>query len=92
MAKVPFTARVAEVDGNTIYINAGSNRNVTEGTILGIYKMGKVITDPDTGLALDVKMDKTGTIKVDSVQEKMSLCSLVDGSKPAKGDTLRLEK
>ncbi|MCC6694451.1 MAG: hypothetical protein IT365_02370 [Candidatus Hydrogenedentes bacterium] len=90
MANVPFSARVAEVDGKTIYINAGSNRNVTAGMTLGVYKMGKVITDPDTGLALDVKMEKTGTIKVDDVQEKMSTCSLVDGKMPAKGDTLKL--
>ena len=92
MANVPFSARVAELDGKTIYINAGSNRNMTVGTTLGVYKMGKVITDPDTGLALDVKMDKTGTIKVDAVQEKMSTCSLVDGKMPAKGDTLKLEQ
>jgi curli biogenesis system outer membrane secretion channel CsgG len=92
MANVPFSARVAEVDGSSIYINAGTNRGVTEGMVLGLYKTGKVITDPDTGLALDVKLEKTGSVKVDSVQEKLSVCSLVDGQTPKRGDTLRLEK
>jgi curli biogenesis system outer membrane secretion channel CsgG len=92
MANVPFSARVADVDGKSIYINAGSNRGVTEGMVLGLYKTGKVITDPDTGLALDVKLEKTGSVKVDSVQEKLSVCSLVEGQAPKRGDTLRLEK
>lgn len=92
MANVPFSARVAEVDGKSIYINAGTNRGVTEGMVLGLYKTGKVITDPDTGLALDVKLEKTGSVKVDSVQEKLSICSLVEGQTPKRGDNLRLEK
>ena len=92
MANVPFSARVAEVDGKSIYINAGTNRGVTEGMVLGLYKTGKVITDPDTGLALDVKLEKTGSVKVDSVQDKLSVCSLVEGQTPKRGDTLRLEK
>ncbi|MBX7255551.1 MAG: hypothetical protein K1Y02_04230 [Candidatus Hydrogenedentes bacterium] len=92
MADVPFSARVAEVDGKSIYINAGSNRGVQVGTVMGIYKQGKVIKDPDTGLPLSVTLDKTGTIKVDDVQEKLSVCSLVDGKAPAKGDTVKMEQ
>lgn len=92
MANVPFSARVAEVDGKSIYINAGTNRGMTEGTVLTLYKTGKVITDPDTGLALDVKMERTGSVKVDSVQEKISVCSLVDGQMPKRGDTLKIDK
>jgi curli biogenesis system outer membrane secretion channel CsgG len=92
MANVPFSARVAEVDGKSIYINAGTNRGMTEGTVLTLYKTGKVITDPDTGLALDVKMERTGSVKVDSVQEKIAVCSLVDGQMPKRGDTLKIDK
>lgn len=92
MSNVPFSARVAEVDGSDIYINAGTNRGVTEGMVLGLYKTGKIITDPDTGLPLDVKLEKIGSVKVDSVQEKLSVCSLVDGQMPKRGDNLRLEK
>ncbi|GMW02319.1 MAG: hypothetical protein AMXMBFR84_34550 [Candidatus Hydrogenedentota bacterium] len=92
MANQPFTARVAEVEGSQIYINAGSNRNVEPGLKLAVYKRGKEILDPDTGLVLDVKMTKTGVVQVDDVMEKMSICSLVEGEKPEKGSTLRLEK
>lgn len=88
----PFRARVAEIQGKSIYINAGSNRGVQSGMTLGVYKAGKAIVDPDTGLPLDVPLTKTGTLKVDSVQEKLAICSLVDGKMPAKGDTLQMEQ
>jgi hypothetical protein len=62
------------------------------GATLGIYQQGKVIKDPDTGLPLDVQMIKTGKVKIDTVQEKLSLCSLVEGKMPKVGDTLQLEQ
>lgn len=91
MANIPFNARVAEVEGSTIYINAGSNRGMTVGMLLHGYKIVKTITDPDTGLALDSIEEKTCTIKIDMVRDNISVCSLVSGSKPKKGATLKLE-
>ncbi|MDZ4858802.1 MAG: CsgG/HfaB family protein [Candidatus Hydrogenedentes bacterium] len=90
LGKQPFRARVAAVDGKTIIINAGSNRGVSEGMSLAALKQGKTITDPDTGLPLEVSFTKTGTVKVDSVSEKSARCSLVDGKAPAVGDALEI--
>ncbi|MFA6240547.1 MAG: CsgG/HfaB family protein [Candidatus Hydrogenedentales bacterium] len=92
MADVPFSARVAKVDGKTVYINAGSTRGVQVGTVLVMYKQGEVIKDPDTGLPLSVTLTKTGSIKVDDVQEELSVCSMVDGKAPAVGDTVKIEQ
>ncbi|HRI87938.1 MAG TPA: CsgG/HfaB family protein [Candidatus Hydrogenedentes bacterium] len=90
LGKQPFRARVAAVEGKTIIINAGSNRGVSEGMTLAAMKQGKTITDPDTGLPLEVSFTKTGTVKVDSVSEKTARCSLVDGKSPAVGDALEI--
>lgn len=86
----PFRARVAAVEGKTIVINAGSNRGVTIGMTLAAMKKGKEIKDPDTGMVLEVSYTKTGTVKIDSVSEKTSRGSLVDGKMPAVGDSLEM--
>jgi hypothetical protein len=79
MANVPFSAKVAEVEGSNIYINAGSTRNVQPGMRLSASAVVKEIKDPDTGLILDSVREKTGTIEVVSVKENMSICKVVDG-------------
>jgi len=91
MSNIPFNARVAEVEGSSIYINAGSNRGMAVGMMLHGYKTVKTITDPDTGLALDAIEEKTCTLKIDMVRDNISVCSLVSGSKPKIGATLKLE-
>jgi curli biogenesis system outer membrane secretion channel CsgG len=90
MKGVPFYARVAEVDGGDIYINAGSNRNMKEGMVLNGYKVVKEIKDPDTGLVIDVKEEKTGSVKITSVKEKISIAQKVDGA-ITKGQTLKMD-
>ena len=62
-----------------------------EGMMLHGYKTVKTIKDPDTGLALDAIEEKTCTIKIDMVRDNISICSLVSGSKPSVGATLKLE-
>ncbi|MCC6796481.1 MAG: hypothetical protein IT366_15280 [Candidatus Hydrogenedentes bacterium] len=86
----PFRARVAAVEGKTIIINAGTSRGVETGMTLNAMKQGKTITDPDTGLPLEVQYTKTGSVKVDSVSEKTARCSLVEGKTPAVGDSLEM--
>lgn len=90
MEKVPFYARVAEVEGSKIYINAGSNRNMKEGMVLHGYKVTKEIKDPDTGQVLDMMEAKTGSVKIDSVQEKISIGTKVEGT-ITQGQKLRMD-
>lgn len=80
MASVPFSAKVAEVDGTNVYINAGSTRNVQPGMVLNAHAVVKEIKDPDTGLILDSVTERTGSIEVVSVKENMAICRIVDGS------------
>lgn len=80
MANVPFSARVAEVDGGNVYINAGSTRNVQVGMTLHASTVVKEIKDPDTGIILDSIRENTGTIEVVSVKENLSICKIVSGT------------
>lgn len=90
MSKVPFYARVAEIDGGDIWINAGRNRGMKEGMELHGYEVVKEIKDPDTGLVIAMKEEKTGTVRIKSVDEKTSIAEKVDGS-IEKGQKLRLD-
>ncbi len=90
MSAVPFYARVADVDGSDVYINAGLNRNMKADMVLCAYKVKKEIKDPDTGLVIDTIEERTGCVKITSVREKISIAETVDGT-VEKGQTLRLE-
>ncbi len=80
MEGVPFFAKVADVSGSEIIINAGTNRNMKEGMVLTGYKIVKEIKDPDTGLVMAVKEEATGKIKIDRTEEKISYATKTEGS------------
>ena len=90
MAKVPFYARVAAIEGGDIYINAGTNRGMKEGMELNGYKVVKEIKDPDTGMVISMVEEKTGTVRIKSVQEKVSIAEKIDGTVEM-GQKLRLD-
>lgn len=60
-------------------LNAGSEVGVSAGNVFDVYKVTKVIKDPETGAVLGKKTAKIGTIKVTSVEKKFSLASVIEG-------------
>ena len=90
MGSVPFYARVAEIDGGDIYVNAGTNRNMKPDMVLHAYKVKKEIKDPDTGLVIEMIEEKTGSVKITSVKEKISIATKTEGS-ITKGQKLRMD-
>jgi hypothetical protein len=52
-----------------------------------VFKVGtsEVLRDPATGETLDVAFTEKGRIKVDSVKEKIAICSVVAGDGLANG-------
>lgn len=90
MKDVPWSAMVVDASGSNIYVNAGATRNVQAGLVLTDYRKGQVLTDPSTGEILDVELQKVGTIRIDTVREKLSTAVLVSGDTPARGDVLKL--
>jgi len=52
MAETEWSGRVAQVDGNTLYINAGRETGIEIGDVLDVFHPGKEIIDPSTGLSM----------------------------------------
>ncbi|MEO6002376.1 MAG: CsgG/HfaB family protein [Opitutus sp.] len=86
---LPWTGSVIMVNGKQVYINRGSREGVTTGQV---FKVGtsEVLRDPGTGETLDVNFTERGQIKVDSVREKVSICSVVTGDNIDRGLSVAL--
>ncbi len=67
------------VKGNQVYINRGSREGVTPGQTF-VVGDSEVIRDPDTGEVLDESVTEVARLKVDSVKEKLGICSVVSGN------------
>lgn len=75
---VQWRGSVAMVRDGKVYINRGTREGVSAGQVFFVGEP-EVIRDPDTGEVLDETMNKVATIRVDSVKEKLAICSVVDG-------------
>jgi curli biogenesis system outer membrane secretion channel CsgG len=81
MEKTPWSCRIADFDASSkeITLNAGSEIGVASGDTFDVYKVARVIKDPETGEILGTKTVKIGTIKVGEVEKKFSFASVVSG-------------
>lgn len=91
MRGVPWSAVVVDANDSAVYVNAGADRNVQAGLTLNAYRPGAVLTDPATGMVLDVEMTRIAVIRIDEVRARLSTAVLVSGERPARGDILRLD-
>lgn len=91
MDKVPWSAAVIDNDNGTIYINAGANQNMHQGMTLHVYRAAKPLVDPNTGEVLDVLTSNVGTIEIQTVRDRVSICTVASGNGPARGDILKLQ-
>lgn len=67
-----------------VYINRGSREGVAVGQV---FKVGssEVLRDPATGETLDVAFTEKGRVRVDTVKEKIAICSILAGDGFAPG-------
>lgn len=88
MEKRPWTCKVADFDDSSkeVAINAGGDAGVQVGDVFSVMRVTRVIKDPDTGAVIGTKTQKVGTIKVTSVDKKLSFCSVESGEKFEVGD------
>ncbi len=80
---------IADVDGNSVTLNKGSNKGIKEGDTLRVTRKGKVIKDPATGKVLKVKYKTVGEIKVTEVDSGYSECEVISGSDFKVGDIVK---
>jgi curli biogenesis system outer membrane secretion channel CsgG len=78
LPNIKWTGSVVMVRDGKVYVNRGEREGVTAGQVFTVGEV-EVLRDPDTGEVLDEFMNELATLKVDSVKEKLSVCSITSG-------------
>ncbi|CAN5593212.1 hypothetical protein BH11ARM2_BH11ARM2_04760 [soil metagenome] len=89
LGDIPWSARVADVDGKEVTLNAGEDTGIRSGDEFVLYKKGKEIKDPDTGEVLGVKTTRIGRVRVSDVQKKFSTADVIEGDGATLGDIIK---
>jgi curli biogenesis system outer membrane secretion channel CsgG len=82
-------ARVADVSGNSITINAGAAAGLKVGQTFTIYHKGKEIKDPSTGEVLDVQTTPIGQLTITTVRDRIAIGNYNGSTPPVNGDVVR---
>jgi len=89
IATEPFRAKVVSVNVDGALINGGTNVGMAVGDTFGVRKKRSVLTDPDTGAALDAPGPPVGVIRVSEVNEKTAFAQVITSGGPlGRGDEL----
>lgn len=82
---------VADIKGNKVYINAGSNRGIETGMKLTALSKGEAVIDPETHMPLGNDTEAIGTLMVTTVNETFSIAAISQGCKGLKkGDQVEI--
>ncbi len=79
LENVPWSGSVIMVKSGKVYVNRGTREGVTSGQQF-VVGTKEVIRDPDTGEVLDESVSEVARLQVDTVKEKLSICSVTSGS------------
>ncbi len=72
--------KVVKVDGNSIIINFGKDKQVKNGMETIIFTIGEPVIDPDSRMVLGLDVNELGLARIVSVMDKMSYTELDDKS------------
>jgi len=79
LPNIPWTGTVALTKNGKVYVNRGTREGVSSGQSFVVGEVD-VIRDPETGEVLDESMNEVARLQVDSVKEKLSICSVTSGN------------
>ncbi|MEM7583424.1 MAG: CsgG/HfaB family protein [Acidobacteriota bacterium] len=79
LPNVAWGGSVIMVKNGKVYVNRGTREGVSSGQEF-VVGSKEVIRDPDTGEVLDESVNEVARLKVDTVKEKLSICSVTSGS------------
>jgi curli biogenesis system outer membrane secretion channel CsgG len=84
-----WSARVADVREETIYLNAGTEDGVTVGAVFAVYEQQPALVDPETGRNLGAPERLVGEVEVVSVEPRFSVARARGGAGFARGQVAR---
>jgi len=87
--EVDLDARVADVSGNSITINAGAAAGLAVGQTFTVYHKGKEIKDPTTGEVLDVQTTPVGQLTITVVRDRIAIGTFSGSAAAVVGDVVR---
>ncbi len=88
-APKPSIFKVAKVEGDKVWLNAGKDEGISEGDSYSVYRKGEEIVDPDTGTVLGAEEERIGSLKVTKVKSKYAIAEIVEGSDFQTGDIVK---
>ena len=89
MERVPWTARIVDVAGDQVYVNAGFSAGLKAGDVFSVATVVRELTDPDSGALLGIVEEQRGEIEVVSVQEKFSVAVMKAAFPATRGDLVK---
>ncbi len=93
VSKKPWSCRVADAEGTSVYLNAGHDSGIDLGTKMTFYKLGRAIKDPASGQVIGHTETKGGDLKVVRYfGDDGSVAELAGGPLPSPGDIVRLRE
>ena len=84
-----WSARVADVRDDVVYLNAGSDDGVRVGAVMVVHERQAPLVDPDTGLNLGAPERLVGELEVVSVEPRFSVARPRSGAGFARGQVAR---
>jgi curli biogenesis system outer membrane secretion channel CsgG len=91
LQQIPWSCRVADLDGPTIYLDAGQRTGLKLGTVMDVVHLGAEIKSPSTGLVIGHKETRLGKLRVSNyIGDDAATAEMIEGSAPAKGDMARI--
>ncbi len=83
-----WSAHVAQVRADTLYVNVGADAGLQPGDSLKIYRIVEQIIDPITGAALGIEKVEIGNAVIASVAEQYARATFNAMTAPEAGDIL----
>jgi curli biogenesis system outer membrane secretion channel CsgG len=89
VAQTPWEGRVVDFDGSQMIVNAGSEAGLSPGDRLRVERIGRTLTDPDTGQVLSQTRETLGEVVIAQLEPKIAhgqFTAAQPGVDPQRGD------
>ena len=76
----PWRGYLLAIEDGSYIISGGATQGITQGATFGLYKKGKMVTNPQTGIKVELPGQKIGTLTVvgstgDTPETEISFCT-----------------